>query len=99
MFLLECVHRSIVQNNGGVVLLLPFILCWRYGWWVHEHKIMSLVVWWCRLWHDDLWNKFVDVAGSIEDVQNDDDGAWTPVQKKKKISPYRHTDTHTKQHK
>ena len=45
---------------------------------------MSLVVWWCRLWHDDLWNKFVDDAGSIEDVQNDDDGGWTPVQKKEK---------------
>jgi hypothetical protein len=66
---------------------------------------MSLVLWWGRLWHDDLWNKFVDGGGGIKDVQNvDDDGGWTPVQKKKReeISPYRlyiHTHTHTRQHK
>jgi hypothetical protein len=94
IFTLECVHRSIVQSNGVFVetlgLWLPFILCWRYGWWVHEHKIMSLVVWWCRLWHDDLWNKFVDGGGGIKDVQKDDDGGWTPVQnkrKEKKLAP------------
>jgi len=68
-----------VQRSGVFVdtlgLLLPFILCWRYGWWVHEHKMISLVVWWCRLRHDDLWNKFVDGGGGgIKDVQKDDDG-------------------------
>jgi hypothetical protein len=44
---------------------------------------MSLVVvWCCRLWHDDLWNKFVDSGGGggIKDVQQgDDDVGWTPV--------------------
>jgi hypothetical protein len=95
IFVLECVHRSIVQSNAVFVvilgLLLPFILCWRYGWWEHEHKIISLLVWWCRLWHDDLWNKFVDGGGGIKDVQQDDDDGWTPVQKQErnKISPYR----------
>ncbi len=73
ILVLECVHRSIVQRSVVFVvtlgLLLPFILCWRYGWWAHEHKMMSLVVWWCRLWHDDLWNKCVDSGGGITDVQ------------------------------
>jgi hypothetical protein len=83
IFMLECVHRSMGQRRVVLVetlgLLLPFILCCRYGWCVHEHKMMSLVGWWCRLWHDDLWNKFVDGGGGIKDVQKDDDGGWTPV--------------------
>jgi hypothetical protein len=59
--------------------------------------MMSLVVWWCRLWHDDLWNKFVDGGGGIEDVQkDDDDDGWTPVQKRreKKLAPIGYAYTH-----